>query len=106
MLELENDLETPLANNESIARYYDYVKQMGEMISPNLMNNDHRWRAHVEKVALEMYFQKKLQNEFEIPRQATADGTRELAFARGEGGLGIVVSEVWLITDCGLRNEE
>jgi hypothetical protein len=48
-----------------------------------------------ENVAIPEYTAQQF--EFAIPQAATADGDLELAFARGEGALGVVVSEVWLL---------
>ena len=39
------------------------------------------------------------QLEYDIPQAATRDGTLELAFEKMKGGMGTVVSEVWLMKE-------
>ncbi len=63
LFQLEENLELPLDTNGGIARYYALVKQAGPKIPENLMATDHRWRSHMEKAALDKYFQLKLRAE-------------------------------------------
>ena len=63
IFQLENNLETPLETNEGIDRYYLLVKEAGWKIPPHLMENDHKWRLHMQKAALDKYLQLKLRAE-------------------------------------------
>jgi hypothetical protein len=64
--QLEENLELPLASNPGVERYYDLVKSAGQKIPDNLMKNDHRWRLHMQKAALDRYYQLKSQRETEL----------------------------------------
>ena len=63
LFQLEENLELPLDTNDGIERYYSLVKQAGQKIPENLMQIDHRWRSHMQKAALDKYFQMKLRAE-------------------------------------------
>jgi hypothetical protein len=63
LLQLEKNLETPLAANAGIDRYYLLVKQGGWKIPPHLMAENYRWMLHMQKAALDKYFQLKLRRE-------------------------------------------
>src|SRR6266404_1463200 len=63
LFQLEQNLELPLDTNEGIDRYYDLVKAAARKIPENLMAIDHRWRLHMQKAALDKYFQLKLRAE-------------------------------------------
>ncbi len=65
IFQLEKNLETPLANNDGIDKYYDLVKEAGRLIPENLMENDHLWRLFMQKAALDKYVQLKLQKELD-----------------------------------------
>jgi hypothetical protein len=86
MLQLEKNLEAPLAENEGIDRYYQLVKEAGTKIPPNLMAIDHRWRLHMQKAALDKYFQLKLrrEREREAALEALAKGDPERAVTEGQ----------------------
>lgn len=63
LLQLEKNLEAPLATNEGVDRYYLLVKEAGWKIPPNLMQGNFRWMLHMQKAALDKYFQLKLRGE-------------------------------------------
>jgi hypothetical protein len=65
LLQLEENLEAPLATNEGIDRYYVLVKDAGWKIPPNLMKENHWWRLYMQKAALDKYVQLKLQKELD-----------------------------------------
>ncbi len=65
MLQLEKNLEAPLATNGGIDRYYLLVKEAGWKIPPHLMEDNWRWRLHMQKAALDKYLQLKLLREEE-----------------------------------------
>ena len=52
-----------MATNDGIGRYYGLVKEAGRRIPPHLMENNFRWRFHMQKAELDMYNQLKLQRE-------------------------------------------
>ncbi len=72
MLQLEKNLEAPLATNEGIDRYYLLVKEAGWKIPPHLMEDNWRWRLHMQKAALDKYVQLKLISEDERYGKAVA----------------------------------
>ena len=61
--QLEKNLVTPLATNYGISRYYALVKEAGQLMPEYKMENDHIWRLHMQKAALDKYNQLKLQRE-------------------------------------------
>jgi len=63
MNQLEENLEAPLATNPGIDRYYLLVKEAGWQVSARTMEQDHRWRLHMQKAALDKYLQLKVQRE-------------------------------------------
>jgi len=63
MLQLEQNLEAPLADNPGIDRYYRLVRSAGDKIPAHLMRDNHRWREYMQKAALDKYLQLKLQGE-------------------------------------------
>ncbi|UCH36531.1 MAG: hypothetical protein JSV65_09305 [Armatimonadota bacterium] len=71
MLQLEKNLEAPLATNDGVERYYLLVKSAGWKIPPHLMGDDHRWRLHMQKAALDKYLQSKLRREMNREQRAT-----------------------------------
>ena len=65
MLQLEKNLEAPVATNDGIDRYYVLVKSAGWKMPPHIMRDNHRWREHMQKAALDKYVQLKLRGETE-----------------------------------------
>lgn len=63
--QLEANLEAPLATNKGVERYYALVKRAGDKIPANVMQHDYRWREHLQKAALDRYFQLKLRRQTE-----------------------------------------
>ena len=63
MVQLEKNLEAPLATNEGVDRYYLLVKEAGWTMPPHLAKNNYRWMLHMQKAALDKYFQLKLRRE-------------------------------------------
>lgn len=77
---LEDSLETPLAENPGINRYYDLVKEAGAKILPVLMERDHRWRLHMQKAALDKYYQMKVRRVYDTEarlKEITAAGAAD-----------------------------
>jgi len=72
LLQLEENLEAPLATNPGIDRYYLLVKEAGWKIPPHLMKDNHRWRLHMQKAALDKYFQLKLRAELAREQRVSA----------------------------------
>lgn len=65
LFQLESSLETPLATNDGIRRYYDLVSEAGRLMPPWRMTRDWRWRLHMQKAALDCYVQDKLRLELD-----------------------------------------
>lgn len=65
LLQLELNLEEPLAENEGIQRYFDLVEQAGEAMPANYMKNNYRWLLHRQKASLDCYVQLRLQRELD-----------------------------------------
>ena len=65
MLQLEKNLEEPLADNPGIDRFYLLVKEAGWKIPLHYMADDYRWRLYMQKAALDKYYQLKLRRENE-----------------------------------------
>ena len=63
LYQLEENFETSMATNDGINRYYALVKEAGLRIPPHLMEKNFRWRFHMQKGALDVYNQLKLQRE-------------------------------------------
>ena len=63
MLQLEKNLELPLAENDGVDRYYLLVREAGWKIPPHLMAGNYRWMLHMQKAALDKYFQLRLRRE-------------------------------------------
>jgi len=95
MLQLESNLEAPLATNEGIDRYYLLVKEAGWKIPPHLMEGNWRWRLHMQKAALDKYLQLKLRREEErydrviaLLSKGLASGDIDRAISSASGLLG------------------
>lgn len=69
ILELENVLETPVESNSGIGRYYDLVRQAGNRMPSHFMTDNYRWRAHMEKAALDRHLQLRLLAELDKERR-------------------------------------
>ncbi len=65
LLQLESNLEAPLAANKGIQRYFDLVVEGGERMSPYFMKNNYRWLLHRQKASLDCYVQLRLQRELD-----------------------------------------
>jgi hypothetical protein len=65
MLQLEKNIETPLAENDGVDRFYLLVKEAGWKIPSHRMAGNYRWRLYMQKAALDKYYQLKLQREVE-----------------------------------------
>jgi hypothetical protein len=65
MLQLEKNIETPLAGNDGIDRFFLLVKEAGWKIPSHRMAGNYRWRLYMQKAALDKYYQLKLQREIE-----------------------------------------
>ena len=63
MLQLEKNLELPLADNAGIDAYYLQVKEAGWKIPPHRMADNYRWMLHMQKAALDKYNQLRLRRE-------------------------------------------
>ena len=86
LLQLEKNLEAPLASNEGIDRYYLLVKEAGWKIPPNLMKDNFRWMLHMQKASLDKYFQLKLRREIarDSALQSLAKEAPDLAVERAQ----------------------
>ncbi len=69
MLQLEKNLETPLAGNDGVDRFYLLVKEAGWKMPEFRMNGNYRWRLYMQKAALDKYVQLKLRRELERESQ-------------------------------------
>lgn len=79
-LQLEENLEAPLATNEGIGRFYELVKSAENTLPDveHMRPGDHRWLEYMQKAALDQYFQLKLHRE-------TDREQRVMAALRGSG---------------------
>ena len=86
MLQLEKNLELPLAENDGVDRYYLLVKEAGWKIPPHLMTGNYRWMLHMQKAALDKYFQLRLRRglarEAMLQRLAKKDPDNAVARAQ------------------------
>jgi len=94
LLQLEENLEAPLATNDGIDRYYALVKEAGNRIPPHLMAKNHRWRLHMQKAALDKYNQLKLRQELSKEERVR----NLLGAALGSGELGEALEQALAIT--------
>ncbi len=65
LLQLERNLEAPLAGNPGIGAYYNLVSEAGQKMPAWRMENNYRWRLHMQKAALDQYLQYKLRIELD-----------------------------------------
>ena len=82
LLQLEQNMEAPLAENEGIGRYYALVKEAGEQMPGWRMDRDYRWHLHMQKAALDQYIQYKLRAELDKEQRIRA--VLEPALKRGK----------------------
>ena len=82
LLQLEENMEAPLAGNDGIARYYTLVKEAGAHMPAWRMERDYRWRLHMQKAALDQYIQLKLRAE--LDKEARIRAVLEPALESGE----------------------
>ena len=105
LFQLEENLEWTLAKNPGVQRYYDLVKETGAKIPAHRMENDHKWRLHMQKAASDLYFQKKLQNEIaregEVLSMISAPGvaTEKIASAAVKLAEPLVTDEMKALLD-------
>lgn len=92
MLQLEQNLEASLATNEGIDRYYLLVRAAGWKIPPHLMRDNHRWRLHMQKAALDKYVQLKLRGE--LDQQERVMRVIEQALAARDARLGLTAADI------------
>ena len=69
--QLEKNLEEPLESNPGIDHYFDLVKSAGTKIPSNLLEKDHRWRLHMQKGALDKFFQNRMRRERSLAAEAS-----------------------------------
>jgi len=65
LYQMEENLEAPLASNPGISRYYELVADAERRIPANLMADNHRWRLHMQRAALDKYLQDKVRQELD-----------------------------------------
>lgn len=65
LLQLETNLEAPLAENAGIQRYFDLVTEAGAVMPDNYMKDNYRWLLHRQKASLDCYVQLRLQRELD-----------------------------------------
>ncbi len=72
LLQLEENLSTPLATNVGIDRYYSLVRKAGRQMPEPLREQSHLWRQHLEKSALDKYVQLRLRRQLQIQMDTEA----------------------------------
>ena len=82
LLQLEKNLETPLAGNPGIQFYRDLVTEAGQRIPAWRMERDYRWRLHMQKALLDQYLQYKLR--IELDKESRVRGLLEAALDNGK----------------------
>ncbi|MBX7254847.1 MAG: hypothetical protein K1Y02_00700 [Candidatus Hydrogenedentes bacterium] len=87
LLQLEKNLEAPLAENQGIKTYLDLVTEAGEKIPAWRMERDYRWRLHMQKALLDQYLQYKLR--IELDKEQRARETLETSLTSGKIGKAI-----------------
>ena len=65
MLQLEINLEAPLAENEGILRYLELVDAGGAAMPEHMKKGDYRWLLHKQKALLDRYVQLRLRRELD-----------------------------------------
>jgi hypothetical protein len=88
ILQLEQNLTTPIADNPGIDAYYKMVKEAGAKIPERNMKTNYLWRQHMQRAALDKYIQLRFraqtqrQNDvvsvISIPRNHPDDDTQVL----------------------------
>lgn len=95
LLQLELNLETPLAENTGIQRYFDLVVEGGNRMSPEFMKNNYRWLLHRQKASLDCYVQLRLQRELDQEARVR----RALQPVLGGGDAGAALATARAIAD-------
>lgn len=65
LLQLELNLEAPLAENNGIQHYFDLVEAAGAAMPANFKKDNYRWLLHRQKASLDCYVQLRLQRELD-----------------------------------------
>jgi len=70
LYQLEKNLEeqpgTPLPDKTGVKKYYDLVKQAGNLMPKEIMNQDWLWRMYMQKGALDRYTQLGVAQQIEL----------------------------------------
>jgi len=72
LLQLEVNLETPLAENEGIQRYADLVDAAGKAMPDPQRSSNYRWLLHKQKSLLDRYIQLRLRRELDLEGRVRA----------------------------------
>ena len=86
-LQLERNLEAPIATNDGLDRYYALVQSAGERIPANLMAIDYRWREHMQKAALDLCLRRLVRLQ-EVKLEEVQEGLKALAKSGDHKGIG------------------
>jgi len=79
IFQLERNLQTPLAANLGVDRFYTLVKSAGWNMPPHLMRDDLRWRLYMQKAALDKYVQLQLRLQVDVRHRTLQAVQRALA---------------------------
>ena len=91
LLQLEINLEAPLAENEGIQRYFDLVSEAGAVMPASYMEDNYRWLLHRQKASLDCYVQLRLQRE--LHQEARVRAVLQLALDGGDLGVALAAAQ-------------
>ena len=89
LFQLERNLQPDVATNEGILHYYNLVTEAGLVMPQWRMKQNHLWRQHMQKAALDLYTQLHVRRQRELVARiegliarALTDGGHQQAIAR------------------------
>ena len=69
ILQLEQNLMTPIADNKGIDYFYGFVKKVGGELSAEQMADNYLWRQYMQRAALDKYIQLRLRAQVALQRR-------------------------------------
>ena len=97
ILQLEQNLSTPIADNAGVDAYYSMVKEAGTKIPEANMKKNYLWRQHMQRAALDKYIQSRLRNQTQ--RQKDVEDLINTALRQGDTSPVIARAQAMLDAD-------
>jgi hypothetical protein len=72
LLQLEQNLSTPIADNNGIDRYYSLVKEADTKMPEWNMKRNYLWRQHMQRAALDRYIQLRVREQMRQKEEVEA----------------------------------